>query len=344
MSCRYLLRARRFHCRSGPAAIAAMLAFVGAVGVVEAGAATAPRCRVRDVSAGTTSAGSGSNLQRAIRDASPGATLTINGVCVGTFTIGKRLTLVGKASDTFPIPTLDANSAGTVLTISGVVVVRDLRVRDGKSTYGGGMYTSNQVRLAGSTTVVGNRAETGAGIFNEGTLVLRDTASIRRNRASGDGGGIFHFAGALRLAGDSSVRANRARNGGGIFHESDQGLLKASAAVRANTATGDGGGISASGYLGDAVTLKGAAEVIGNVAGGAGGGIFLPSTGGAVYVCSARVAISPNEPDDPPPTQPCPASVSPRWPEPRPRHHESGARRSRAWSTGHRARAIHTRT
>jgi len=47
-----------------------------------------------------------------------------------------------------------------------------------------------------------------------------------------------------------------------------------------------------------------AASVTGSVAGIVGGGIFNDPAG-KVFVCSDLVAISPNDPDDPPETLPC---------------------------------------
>ena len=83
-------------------------------------------------------------------------------------------------------------------------------------------------------------------------------------------------------------------------------VVTAGESITGNTAT-RGGGVynSHAEYFDPRVVLKGAAAVIRNVANGAGGGIFN-EPGGKVLVCSVLVTISPNDPDDPPPTRSCP--------------------------------------
>ena len=89
--------------------------------------------------------------------------------------------------------------------------------------------------------------------------------------------GIYDEAGAISMSGTSSVSGNRAGFGAGI-------------------AVNDGGSL----------TLDGSASVTGNTAVSEGGGVFIEGVEDKVYICSALVAISPNNPDDPPATSPCP--------------------------------------
>jgi hypothetical protein len=104
---------------------------------------------------------------------------------------------------------------------------------------------------------------------------MRDSSSVLRNRAKGiNGGGIFHFQGDVILRDHAAIRFNSAFNlGGGIYFE------------------------------GRILTLRGSARITGNTA-GAGGGIY-DGIGNPIRVCSPSVAISPNDPDDPPATTPC---------------------------------------
>jgi predicted outer membrane repeat protein len=270
-------------------------------------------CQVRNPATRAVYVGGGANLQDAIRHAVPGSVLIIRGRCVGTFHINEALTLVGRPSDGFPIPTLDGNGAGTVLTTYelGNVIVRNLRITGGMGTgqrfggtFGGGIANRRgRVVLAGTTRVTGNASESGGGIWNNGTLILRDAAVVARNRATGIlgvGGGIYERGGHLRMRDSSSVRKNRAVvNGGGIFQFQGQVIIRDDASVRANRAGNFGGGIY---FEVHTLTLKGSAHVTGNTA-RAGGGIF--SEGNDVNVCSPSVKISPNRPDDPPATAPC---------------------------------------
>jgi hypothetical protein len=133
-------------------------------------------------------------------------------------------------------------------------------------------------------TISGNLAKyRGAGMwmnpYNEGgSLTMRDSSSIVGNhtRIAG-GGGIYDEAGAIYMSGTSSVSGNIAGFGAGI-------------------AINDGGSL----------ILTGSASVTGNTAISGGGGVYIEGVEDKVYICSAQVAISPNSPDDPPATLPCP--------------------------------------
>ena len=115
--------------------------------------------------------------------------------------------------------------------------------------------------------------------YNEGgSLTMRDSSSIVGNhtRIAG-GGGIYNEAGTVHMSGTSSVSGNSAGYGAGIVVNDGATLI-----------------------------LDDAASVTGNTAVNEGGGIYVEVPEDKVYVCSALVAISPNSPDDPPATLPCP--------------------------------------
>jgi hypothetical protein len=267
------------------------------------------RCRVRNATTGRLYVGGGANLQRAIYEARPWSALTIRGRCVGTFGINKPLILVGRRIEGAPLPTLDGNGGGTVLTSGNLsnVTIRNLRITGGTGSRprfgsrGGGIANhEGRVVLRGASRVSGNAAEFGGGIWNTGTLLLRDRAVVARNRAD-TGGGIYQEGGVLRMRDSSALRRNRAGgNGGGIFFLTGDVVLRGHAAIRLNSALNLGGGIY---FEGRTLTLRGSAQVTENRA-TAGGGIY-DGIGNPIRVCSPSVAISPNDPDDPPATQPC---------------------------------------
>lgn len=290
----------------------AILAQVALVLVVTRPAEALARCRVSNPTIGSHYVGGGPNLQQAIHEAPPGSVLNIRGGCVGTFSINKALILAGRRTTGAPLPTLDARGRGAVLTTGNQsnVIVRNLRITGGTGIHrrfggsiGGGIAIrgSGLVILEGATRVAGNRAENGGGIWNAGTLVLRDGAVVARNQGwgvLGVGGGIYQNRGVLLMRDSTSVLRNRAAlNGGGIFHFQGEVILRDHAEIRFNFARNFGGGIY---FEGRRLTLKGSAQVTDNTA-GAGGGI----SDGPVRVCSPSVAISPNDPDDPPATTPC---------------------------------------
>jgi hypothetical protein len=273
------------------------------------------RCRVNNSTIGRLYVGGGPNLQQAILEAPPGSVLNIRGRCVGTFSINKALILVGRRTTGAPLPTLDAMGGGAVLTTGNQsnVIVRDLRITGGTGfrrqfggSLGGGIANrgGGLVILEGATRVSGNKAENGGGIWNAGTLILRDRAVVARNRGGGSlgvGGGIYQNRGVLLMRDSSSVLRNRASlNGGGVFHFRGEVVLRDHASVRFNSARNLGGGIY---FEGARLTLKGSAQVTHNTA-GAGGGIY-DGIGNPIRVCSPSVAIIPNDPNDPPATTLC---------------------------------------
>ena len=63
---------------------------------------------------------------------------------------------------------------------------------------------------------LGNQAEAGAGIYNEGTLELLENANVLGNKAA-VGGGIYNQFGTTTLNPSSFIAENQAETGGGIF-------------------------------------------------------------------------------------------------------------------------------
>jgi fibronectin-binding autotransporter adhesin len=231
--------------------VALVLSSAMAVGLgAAAHAAPGPRCRVTNLRTGAVSTGRGLNLQASIEAARRGDALRVRGVCAGTFTIGRDLDLIGHATPAYPLPTLDGNSAGTVLTISaGSVGVRNIAITGGAagaSGYGGGIRNAGTLRLTGWTSVFANQAGFGGGIYNVNVAVLRlgGRARISGNVAVVDGGGIY--------------------NDGRVF-------LNANARLAKNTAGTRGGGI----YVRGLVVMGGDSSIRGNLAGSSGGGVLL---------------------------------------------------------------------
>jgi len=141
--------------------------------------------------------------------------------------------------------------------------------------------------------VTGGSAESGAGIFNNGTLALLD-CTVRQNAATGGGGGIYN-GGRLVLR-NSTVAENTALgNGGGIYNafgappEELSVLQLFESTVSGNTATSAGGGIFSEGQ-----TSLTDSSVSGNSA-EEGGGVY--QTAGELLTLT-RSTISENNADD----------------------------------------------
>jgi len=215
----------RAHGFAAPAFLTvALVAVLGAglVGVAPAWASTTVDC------------GSGASLQAAIDQAPAGSTLALAGTCGGTFEISKSITL--KASMGDPPPTLDAQGAGTTLTIThGEVHLDGLTITGGQATEGAGISNSGKLWLD-RTTVTGNTASDGGGILNNGILQLT-RSSVSSNGTPVDidvcegvhpDEGIWNM-GKLVLLG-SAVNSNC---GGGIWNQGGSLLLEQSS-VSAN--------------------------------------------------------------------------------------------------------------
>lgn len=260
--------------------------------LASAQAATAS-CRVKNLSTDTGYLGSGANLQTAIHDASHADILRIAGKCVGNFTIGKKLTLRGRPTARYPVPTLDGSQDGSVLRIYAVTVtIQDLRIRNGKAYKAGGIFNTGDLILSGASSVRENRSGWfGAGIFNRGTVTLNDSSSVSEN--AGVGGVANTPGGGLILNDSSTVRENHP---GGVFNKGSVTMndfssvagnrdgycagidnlgtviLNDSSSISGNQARFEGGGICS--VNGGDLTLNGSSSVTGNTAGTEGGGIF----------------------------------------------------------------------
>ena len=227
---------------------------IGAAGI-PAPAAAATSCRAKDVTKGTAWR---QNLQRLLDHASRGDTIAVKGVCVGSFQIDTRLTLVGRSTKATPKPILRNKLAGNA-TLGIAAKAR--------------VHVSN-VRISGGEF---------GGIYNYGTVVLGAGVVVRGNTANVAGGGIANY-GTATLTKDATVAGNAALTGGGggILNVGTL-TLRGSAAVTDNTAVTWGGGIDITST--GVVTMEGSATVTGNrsdsdnAGGETGGGIFQSCTG-----------------------------------------------------------------
>ena len=164
--------------------------------------AIANTCQARN----TTKGGSNhSDLQGVIDAASPGDTIEVRNVCVGTFVIATDLTIVGRPTAAVPRPILDGHAQNSVLTVDATVTVANLAIMHGNGDSGGGIATTGTLTLR-NVVVRANRGE-GGGIYNTGALTMNGSTSVRHNYA----GGILNN-GTLTMNDTSSVTENRWRS------------------------------------------------------------------------------------------------------------------------------------
>src|SRR5260221_10183835 len=166
-------------------------------------------CNVTNRTTSVQYDGTGANLQTAIDAAGFADALDIRGLCIGNFRLtSKTLTLVGKATNAYPVATLDGNGAGHVVLLDFCppptfscttdITLTDLLITNGYfggdtfNDVGGGIYNNHAIlTLSGSTEVSGNHAAYGGGIASYGTVTLKDSARVVGNTATVAGGGIY---------------------------------------------------------------------------------------------------------------------------------------------------------
>jgi|HubBroStandDraft_2_1064218.scaffolds.fasta_scaffold21281_2 predicted outer membrane repeat protein len=118
---------------------------------------------------------------------------------------------------------------------------------------GGGIYQDESEGQIGlkltSTTVQGNTAGTGGGVYNADDVAALTGSLVEGNQATTDGGGIYNDGvplgfGTVNL-GTTTVSGNKAgADGGGVYNEGGFGIVTATGStITRNTAAVTGGGI-----------------------------------------------------------------------------------------------------
>jgi hypothetical protein len=242
----------------------------GMLAVLAPGAnAAVNTCKAKNLTKGTPV---DTHLQRVIRAASPGDTISVKYVCVGNFNIGKDLTLVGKSTPGMAKAVLNANGTGRTLYVSAQVRLTNLKVTGGNliNAGGGGIVNVAGILTLKDTVVSGNTGLGGGGIYNPNgsTLIMNGSSSVNGNTvpdgSSYSGGGIFNYYGTLIMNGSSSVNGNTAPSGGGISSYGGTVTLKDSSSVSGNTALHDGGILTGAGEV-NGCNATGVNEWIGTV-------------------------------------------------------------------------------
>jgi predicted outer membrane repeat protein len=184
----------------------------------------------------------------------------------GALSISSDITIKGTGASKLSISGNNASRVFEIanasnVTISGLLITQGLA--DGAAGGGGGIFNSGTLTLKNSTVSSNTSFTSAGGILNSGTLTLNN--STVSSNAGSFGGGIVSN-GTLTLS-NSTVSGNTAgTQGGGIFYEGT--LTLSNSTISGNTAT-DGGGIFNVGTL----ALKNSI-ISGNKATGAGGGIY----------------------------------------------------------------------
>jgi hypothetical protein len=157
---------------------------------------------------------------------------------------------------------------GGGLSNLGTLTLMNSTVSGNSAFSGGGLFNHQHARLTlTNSTVNGNSAGGGGGLFNRGMLML--TNSTVSGNSAVQGGGVDNERGSLTLT-NSTVSGNSAGGGGGGFVNGGSLMLTNSTVSRNSTRSGDGGGV----YNGGSLMLTNS-TVSGNSAlDGSGGGVY----------------------------------------------------------------------
>ena len=154
----------------------------------------------------TNDAGAGS-LRQALLDSSDGHTIffaaALNGgtitLTTGELLVDKSVQILGPGADQLAV---SGNNASRVFHIASgkTVTISGLTIRNGLASgaRGGGIYNDHATLTLTNSTLSGNSAEFGGGIFNDGdagsaTLTVTDS-TVSGNAANTEGGGMNNSA------------------------------------------------------------------------------------------------------------------------------------------------------
>ena len=218
--------------------------------------------------------------------------VNINGLAIAKGSINVNRTSILSLANT----SVSGNTVRSGISNSGILSLANTSVFGNTQ---GGIYNDGTLSLtnssvynntAGSRISNGNTA--GGGIFNDSSSGKTGILSLINSSVSGNkaklGGGIYNQGGTLKLT-NSTLSDNRATSGAGIFNGDDGGYFNSSATltnstISGNTALEDGGGIyNDTAYVGgNRLTListtinNNTADSDGNGTGN-GGGVFSTS-------------------------------------------------------------------
>ncbi|HET6893733.1 MAG TPA: CSLREA domain-containing protein, partial [Pyrinomonadaceae bacterium] len=200
------------------------------------------------------------------------ASMSINGPGASQLTV-QRSTAGGTPN--FRIFTI---SSGAIVTISGLTISNGNAAGGFPANSGGGIFNEGTLSI-NECVINGNNANAGGAIANLGTLTVSST-TITDNNATSLGGGISNSTGATQSAvltvNNSTISNNHTQNaGGGIFNIGQASITNST--LSSNTA-GAGAGINNA----NPMTLSNV-TIVNNSASNQGGGIFNPGIGSLTF-------------------------------------------------------------
>jgi hypothetical protein len=155
-------------------------------------------------------------------------------------------------------------------TITDSIISGNTAISGSLNPYGGGIYNSGVLTLTGST-LSGNTADRGGGLYNNtGTAIVSDCTITRNSAIDGEAGGIDNV-GSMTVTGSILSGNSSTESGGGI---ASFGPLMVTDCTLGGNSAASGGGIYNSSLYGPPVLTIADSILSGNTASGAGSGIY----------------------------------------------------------------------
>jgi hypothetical protein len=135
-------------------------------------------------------------------------------------TITGNLDLIGPGASNLTVSGGGSSNVGSIFTVNSPnAAFSGISIANGNAgnSNGGAINNNSGSLTVTNSTISGNVAAQGGGIFNLATLAVSNS-TFSGNTASSDGGGIFNDSGATLTVNDSTVSGNTA--GGGIINNS----------------------------------------------------------------------------------------------------------------------------
>ena len=173
-------------------------------------------------------------------------------------------------------------------SVEGKITINNCLIANNSAQGNGGgihNYMGNEDTIIYGSTLTGNSANNGGGIYSIRVMSLGN-AEITNNQALASGGGVYNGS-LMTITGAIDVSGNQAVNGGGVYSTSPMDF--GSLALLDNSASAAGGGM----YLGGTSSMVKVnideATISGNSA-QSGGGIYLVQNRGQVAIFSGEVS------------------------------------------------------
>jgi hypothetical protein len=228
----------------------------------------------------TNDNGAGS-LRQALVDANDGDTIDATGISgvitltTGQLLVDKSVTINGAGVDVLAI---DGNAISRVFEIVGgakTVSISGLTIRNGQGGNGGGIENAATVTLRIiNSTLSGNAAGLGGGVFNSGTLTIIN--STFNNNMASQGGGIYNPGSGMLTISNSTFIGNTAPVAGGVSF--NVGTLQIANSTLSDNSANSGGGVYNVGTLTIINSAVSGNMASGNTAGSGGGATFNVAT------------------------------------------------------------------